>query len=85
MSSKSTGDVEMLRHKVQGRVMLPGDEGYDSARALWNAMVDRRPAVAVQCTSSADGPSRCAGGRGNGIASLAVHAESDEVRDAVRS
>jgi FAD/FMN-containing dehydrogenase len=54
MSSKSTGDVEMLRHKVQGRVMLPGEEGYDSARALWNAMVDRRPAVAVQCTSSAD-------------------------------
>jgi FAD/FMN-containing dehydrogenase len=39
---------------VQGRVMLPGDDGYDSARALWNAMVDRRPAAVVRCTSSAD-------------------------------
>jgi FAD/FMN-containing dehydrogenase len=47
-------DVGTLRRKVDGRVMLPGDEGYDSARALWNAMVDRRPAVVVRCVSSAD-------------------------------
>ncbi|HVD54595.1 MAG TPA: FAD-binding oxidoreductase [Propionibacteriaceae bacterium] len=47
-------DLSRLNSKVQGRVMVPGDDGYDSARALWNAMVDRRPAAVVRCTSSAD-------------------------------
>jgi FAD/FMN-containing dehydrogenase len=48
------GDVSRLARNIDGRVMLPGDDGYDSARALWNAMVDRRPAVVVRCASSAD-------------------------------
>ena len=48
--SSSTGrvDVSQLRRRLDGRVMLPGDDGYDSARTVWNAMVDRRPAVAVR-------------------------------------
>jgi FAD/FMN-containing dehydrogenase len=52
----STGriDVGRLRRSVDGQVMLPDEDGYDSARALWNAMVDRRPAVVVRCVSSAD-------------------------------
>jgi hypothetical protein len=52
----STGrvDVDRLRRSVDGQVMLPGEDGYDSARALWNAMVDRRPAVVVRCASSPD-------------------------------
>ena len=48
------GDVSRLRSSVGGQVMLSGEDGYDSARALWNAMVDHRPAVVVQCMSSAD-------------------------------
>src|SRR5215211_1228121 len=48
------GDLSRLRSTVSGQVMLPGEDGYDSARALWNAMVDRRPAVVVRCASSAD-------------------------------
>jgi len=48
------GDLSRLRSTVSGQVMLPGEDGYDSARALWNAMVDRRPAVVVQCSSSTD-------------------------------
>jgi FAD/FMN-containing dehydrogenase len=54
MISTDRVDVDRLRHSVDGQVMLPGEAGYDSARALWNAMVDRRPAVVVRCASSAD-------------------------------
>ena len=54
MISPGQVDVGRLRHSVDGQVMLPGEDGYDSARALWNAMVDRRPAVVVRCVSSAD-------------------------------
>jgi FAD/FMN-containing dehydrogenase len=31
-----------------GEVVLPGDEAYDAARAVWNGMVDRRPAMVVR-------------------------------------
>jgi FAD/FMN-containing dehydrogenase len=56
MQMINTGQVDVsgLRRRVDGQVMLPDDDGYDSARALWNAMADHHPAVVVRCTSSAD-------------------------------
>jgi FAD/FMN-containing dehydrogenase len=54
-SHSPRGDkMSQLRSSVEGQVILPGDVGYDSARALWNAMVDHRPSVVVRCVSSAD-------------------------------
>ncbi len=35
-------------------MLRPGDVGYDDARRVWNAMVDRRPALVVRCRSAAD-------------------------------
>ena len=49
-----TGAVETLRAGLRGTALLPGDEGYDEARAVWNAMIDRRPAVIVRCNGVAD-------------------------------
>lgn len=46
--------VETLRSDLRGRALLPGDPGYDDARAVWNAMIDRRPAVIVRCLGAAD-------------------------------
>jgi FAD/FMN-containing dehydrogenase len=43
-----------LRAKLRGTVALPGDEGYDAARTIWNAMIDRRPALVVRCLDAAD-------------------------------
>lgn len=37
-----------------GEVVRPGDAGYDSARVVWNGMIDRRPALVVRPTSSDD-------------------------------
>src|SRR5438477_11710458 len=38
----------------EGDVIGPADAGYDDARALYNAMSDKRPAVIARCTSAAD-------------------------------
>jgi FAD/FMN-containing dehydrogenase len=39
---------------LDGLLLTPGAPGYDSARALWNAMIDHRPALIVQCASVDD-------------------------------
>jgi FAD/FMN-containing dehydrogenase len=43
-----------LREGFSGEIVLPGDPGYDSARAVWNGMIDRRPALVVRPTTSAE-------------------------------
>ena len=37
-----------------GRILTPGTSGYDSARSVWNGMIDHRPKLIVQCASVAD-------------------------------
>ena len=45
--------VEELRQSIRGVVVAPGDDEYDSARAVWNGMIDRRPALVVRCAEEA--------------------------------
>jgi len=46
--------VAALRSKLRGTVVLPGENGYDEARTIWNAMIDRRPGLVVRCLGAAD-------------------------------
>ena len=44
----------VLEQTVGGQVLAPGDDGYDEARTVWNAMVDRHPRFVVRCSDAAD-------------------------------
>ncbi len=48
MTSLLTEATENLRGKVKGRLVLPDHPNYAEVRKIWNAMIDRRPAVIVQ-------------------------------------
>jgi len=43
-----------LRGRFAGEIIEPGDAGYDQARIVWNANVDRHPALVVRPTSVDD-------------------------------
>ena len=47
-------DVQAFAAAVRGALVRPGDDGYDAARAVFNGMVDRRPALIVCCAGVAD-------------------------------
>ena len=50
----SRGTVEGLRQSVRGEVIAPNDEGYEDARRVFNAMIDRRPTFVVRCAGTDD-------------------------------
>jgi FAD/FMN-containing dehydrogenase len=75
--------IEVFRARLRGPLLRPGDPGYDDARAVWNGMIDRRPALVARCLGVADvveavrfarerGIPLTAKGGGHNIAGLAV-------------
>jgi FAD/FMN-containing dehydrogenase len=43
-----------FQQRFRGRLVRPGDPDYDTARALYNGMIDKRPRLIAQCVDVAD-------------------------------
>jgi FAD/FMN-containing dehydrogenase len=64
--------VQELRESILGEVITPADPRYDETRAVWNAMIDKRPALIIRCAGVAD------------VIAAAQFARSQELEIAVR-
>jgi FAD/FMN-containing dehydrogenase len=67
MAHVSNSAIEELKTAVRGQLMLPDDAGFDEARSIWNAMIDRRPAMILRCAGVADVRRGVAFARDNGL------------------
>ncbi len=78
-----TAATDDLRARLRGPLLVPGDAGYDDARSVWNALIDRRPVAIARCVGVADvvacvnyarshGVAIAVKGGGHNIAGLAV-------------
>ncbi len=75
--------IQEFPSRLRGPLLRPGDPGYDEARMVWNAMVDKRPALIARCADAGDVVSAVRFGRehdlptsirggGHNVAGLAV-------------
>jgi FAD/FMN-containing dehydrogenase len=53
-ASTATAGFEQLTGALRGDLTGPADSDYDEARAVYNAMIDKRPAAVVRCRDTAD-------------------------------
>ncbi|HXY91170.1 MAG TPA: FAD-binding protein, partial [Acidimicrobiia bacterium] len=59
--------MDELRTRLSGEVILPADDGYDDARAVFNGMIDKRPVAIARCASTADVVTAIGFGRGHDL------------------
>jgi FAD/FMN-containing dehydrogenase len=59
--------IESLKSKIKGQVVLPSDSNYEEVREIWNAMIDRRPALIVRCAEADDVPHALSFAREHGL------------------
>lgn len=67
MTVTFSGDTATLRIGFEGTILVPGDDGYDDARAVWNGTIDRKPAVIARCASAQDVARAVVFGSENGL------------------
>ncbi|HEY8177235.1 MAG TPA: FAD-binding oxidoreductase [Candidatus Limnocylindria bacterium] len=63
----SRGDIDPLAASFAGKLVLPGEAGYEERRGIWNRMIDRRPALFARCASTEDAQRALAFAREHGL------------------
>jgi hypothetical protein len=71
--------IEQFRTGLHGGYPFRGDDGYDAARKIYNAMIEHRPAIITRCAGAADVISAVNFARNNGP-SVSVRAGGQNVR-----
>ncbi len=67
MTELNAGTLEGFRTSFGGSALTAGEEGYDSARSVWNGAIDRRPGVIARCSSANEVAGAIRFGRENGL------------------
>ncbi len=49
-----TRDIQDFKTHLQGELIVPGDDAYNSARKVWNGMIDKYPAAIARCADVSD-------------------------------
>ena len=47
-------NIDEFKATLRGQLLQPEDEGYDQTRAVWNGMIDKRPALIARCAGTSD-------------------------------
>ena len=67
MTTQTLKAREDLEGTIKGSIVVPDDPAYEETRQVWNAMIDRRPEVIVQCAQAEDVPPVIRFARQNGL------------------
>jgi FAD/FMN-containing dehydrogenase len=67
MVNVSSSAIDDLKSTIRGQLLHPGDASFDQARSIWNAMIDRHPAMILRCAGAADVRRGVAFARDNGL------------------
>ena len=59
--------IANFKSRIKGQIVLPSDSIYGEVRKIWNAMIDRKPALIVRCGEADDVPHAIAFARENGL------------------
>ncbi len=54
MIELQAANLKELKGNFKGAIVLPGDNAYESARQIWNAMIDKHPALILRCATTSD-------------------------------
>lgn len=54
MTMMKSDVIDDFKSRLRGQLIQPNDAGYDEARKIWNAMIDKKPGMIVHCAGAAD-------------------------------